>query len=142
MKRLKITTLDKGWHDKDEVLLHAAFQLLTDFVEGERPEKIVDWDFDEQHKVAWAEINSLYKWWTKTRPNRRSPLDAKKLKRPPFKFKKIPGSDMRELVTPDRKKYAAYYQALEEHVRLEKEWYEEDQRNLHRLIEIRGFLWT
>ena len=57
MKRLKITTLDKGWHDKDEVLLHAAFQLLADFVEGERPEKIVDWDFDEQHKVAWAEIN-------------------------------------------------------------------------------------
>ena len=37
---------------------------------------------------------------------------------------------MRELVTPDRKKYAAYYQALEEHVRLENEWYEEDQRNL------------
>jgi len=66
MKRLKITTLDKGWHDKDEVLLHAAFQLLTDFVEGERPEKIVDWDFDGQHKVVWAEINSLYKWWTKT----------------------------------------------------------------------------
>ena len=26
---------------------------------------------------------------------------AKKLKRPPFKFKKIPGSDMRELVTPE-----------------------------------------
>ena len=50
MKRLKISTLDKGWHDKDEVLLHAAFQLLADFVEGERPEKIVDWDFDEQHK--------------------------------------------------------------------------------------------
>ena len=57
MKRLKITTLDKGWHDKDEVLLHAAFQLLADFVEKERPEKIVDWDFDEQHKVTWAEIN-------------------------------------------------------------------------------------
>ncbi len=34
MKRLKITTLDKGWHDKDEVLLHAAFQLLADFVEA------------------------------------------------------------------------------------------------------------
>jgi hypothetical protein len=28
MKRLKITTLDKGLYDKDEVLLHAAFQLL------------------------------------------------------------------------------------------------------------------
>ena len=93
-------------------------------------------------KAPGQEITSLYKWWTKTRPKRRSPLDDKKLKRPPFKFKKIPGSDMRELVTPDKKKYAAYYQALEEHVRLEMEWYEEDQRNLHRLIDVRGFLWT
>ncbi|MBK9233261.1 MAG: hypothetical protein IPO15_21080 [Anaerolineae bacterium] len=41
----------------------------------------------------------------------------------------------------DKKKYAGeYYQALEEHARPEQEWYEEDQRNLHRLIEIRGFL--
>jgi hypothetical protein len=142
MKRLKIATLGKGWHDKDEVLLHAAFQLLTDFVEQEHPEKIVDWDADELHKSAWGEIKSLYKWWKKTRPKRRSPLDDKKLNRPPFKLKKIPGSDMRELVTPDKKKYAEYYQALEEHTLLEKEWCEEDQRNLHRLIEIRGFLWT
>jgi hypothetical protein len=51
MKRLKITTLEKGWHDKDELLLHAAFQLLTDFVEQERPDKIVDWEFDEQHRA-------------------------------------------------------------------------------------------
>ena len=142
MRRLKITTLGKGQYDKDEVLLHAAFQLLVDFVKQERPEKIVDWDADELHRVAWAEITGLYKWWTKILPKRRSPLDDKKLKRPPFKFKKIPGSDMRELVTPDKKKYAAYYQALEEHARLENDWYEEDQRNLHRLIDVRGFLWT
>ena len=142
MKRLKITTLDKGWHDTDEVLLHAAFQLLADFVEQERPDKIVDWSADELHKGAWDEITGLYKWWKKTRPKRRSPLDDKQLKRPPFKLKKIPGSSMRQLVRPEKKKYAAYYQALEEHARLEDEWYEEDQRNLHRLIEIRGFLWT
>jgi len=142
MKRLKITTLDKGWHDKDDLLLHAAFQLLADFVEQEHPEKIVDWGANELHKSAWGEITGLYKWWTKGRPRRRSPLDDKKLKRPPFKLKKIPGSDMRQLVMPDKKKYAEYYQALEAHARLEKEWYEEDQCNLHRLIEIRGFLWT
>ena len=52
MKRLKIATLDKGWHDKDEILLHAAFQLLADFVEQEHPEKIVDWDANELHKSA------------------------------------------------------------------------------------------
>ena len=29
MKCLKIDTLEKGWHDKDQLLLHAAFQILT-----------------------------------------------------------------------------------------------------------------
>ena len=58
MKRLKIATLDKGWHDKDDLLLHAAFQLLADFVEQEHPEKIVDWNANELHKSAWDEITA------------------------------------------------------------------------------------
>ena len=142
MKYLKIKTLEKGWHDKDDVLLHAAFQILTDFIEQETPEEIVDWNSDELHKKAWKEIKSLYKWWKEIRPSRTSPLDEKNLIAPPFKFKKIPGSDLSEMVEPDKKKYAGYYRALEKHRKLETKWNEEDQRNLHRLIEIRGFLWT
>jgi len=42
MKYLKIHSLEKGWHDKDEILLHAAFQLLVDFVDQEKPDKIID----------------------------------------------------------------------------------------------------
>ncbi len=43
MKYLKIHTLNKGeWYDRDTILLHAAFQILTDFIEQEKPEKIVD----------------------------------------------------------------------------------------------------
>lgn len=34
---LKIKTLDEGWCDKDHVMLHACFQLLSDFVEQELP---------------------------------------------------------------------------------------------------------
>lgn len=138
---LKIHTLKKGWHDKDEILLHAAFQLLVDFVEKEQPERI-DWDANKMHRQAWREIRSLYKWWKEKRPARRSPLDNKRLLMPPIKFKKIPGSELSQLVQPDRKKYAAYYRAMKKDARLEKQWYEEDQRNLHRLIEVRGFLWT
>jgi hypothetical protein len=142
MKYLKLHTLDKGWHDKDEVLLHAAFQLLVDFVEQEKPDKVVDWNSDVTHRRAWKEIKSLYTWWKKQRPARHGPLDDKKLVAPPLKFKKIPGSDLGEIVEPDRKKYAKYYRALQEHVMLEEKWFQEDQRNLHRLVEIRVFLWT
>jgi hypothetical protein len=142
MKYVKIHSLEKGWHDKDEVLLHAAFQVLVDFVEQETPDRIVDWNSDELHRRAWKEIKSLYKWWKETRPARHSPLDDKKLVAPPLKFKKIPPSGFSEMVEPDKKKYASYYQALKEHVRLGEKWFREDQRNLHRLIEIRPFLWT
>ncbi|MGR3179420.1 MAG: hypothetical protein ACUZ8E_15335 [Candidatus Anammoxibacter sp.] len=143
MKILKIHTLEKGWCDKDEILLHAMFQLLVDFVEQEKPDQIIDWNSDDLHKNAWKEIKSLYKWWKNIRPERKDPLDDKKIKHPPLKFEKIPGKeDYSRMVEPDKKKYAKYYQALKKSLKLEQKWEEEDQRNLHRLIDIRKFLWT
>ena len=40
MKYLKIHTLKKGWRDRDSIMLHAAFQILVDFVELEKPGEI------------------------------------------------------------------------------------------------------
>jgi len=142
LKILKIHTLEKGWCDKDHVMLHAMFQLLVDFVEREKPDQIMDWNSDPAHKQAWKEIRLLYRWWTHTRPARKSPLDQKGLKKPHMRWKKIDGTENRQLVDYDKKKYAAYDAALKQHWRLEKKWDEEEQRNLHRMIEIRHFLWT
>lgn len=142
MRHLRITTLEKGWHDKDEILLHAAFQLLTDFVEQEQPEKRIDWNHNKTHRRVWKEIKSLYTWWKDVRPNRKDPLDDKRIKVPPLRTRKLPGKDLTEVVEPDRKKYADYYRAMKKHLRLTQKWYQEDQCNLHRLIEIRGHLWT
>ena len=97
---------------------------------------------DTTLKQAWKEIRSLYRWWMTTRPSRRDPLDDKKLVRPPLRFEKIAGTTFSRSVPPDKKKYAAYYRVLKQHARLEQKWHEEDQRNLHRLIGIREFLWT
>jgi hypothetical protein len=77
MKILKIHTLEKGWCDKDYVMLHAAFQILVDFIEQEKPDQIVDWNSDPEHKRAWREIRLLYRRWAQGRPARRSPLDEK-----------------------------------------------------------------
>ena len=142
MKVLRIRTLDKGWWDRDHVLLHAAFQLLTDFIEQEKPDQIVDWGSDPKHKQAWKEIRFLYRWWTRTRPARRSPLDVKGLKKPPTRRKMVPASGYCRLLPYDRKKYAAYDAALKRLWRLETKWEAEDQKCLHRLIDIRQFLWT
>lgn len=103
MKYLKLQTLTKGWHDRDEILLHACFQVLVDFMEQEKPERII-WNVDELQKNAWKEIKSLYNWWKRVRPARKSPLYDKKLRSPPMKWRKIPDSDLYEMVEPDRKK--------------------------------------
>ncbi len=41
MKILKISTLEKGWADRDHLMLHANFQILVDFVEQEKPFEII-----------------------------------------------------------------------------------------------------
>ncbi len=123
-------------------MLHAAFQLLADFVEQEFPDKHIYWNHDAVHRRAWKEIRSLYEWWTRTRPSRRTPLDDKKIAKPPMRFEKVAGTEFRRIATADKKRYRAYYRALRRHTRLEEKWRSEDQRNLHRLINIREFLWT
>lgn len=143
MIKLKINSLRGGsWHDKDKILLHAAFQLLVDYVEQEQPAKRIDWSADARHRKAWKEIMSLYRWWKKERPKRKSVLDRENIKRPTHKTKKIPGKKAWKLIEPDRKKYAAYYRLLDLHQRQKAKWAADDQKNLHRLIDIREHLWT
>ena len=141
MKILKIKTLSKEWADRDRILLHAAFQVLVDFIEKEKPEKIIEYDSDQQHRKTWKELTRLYRWWKKERPKRKSPLENPRLKSPPFNFEKIPGEPLMKRVDVDRKKYKAYYRAINIDYRLEQKWEHEDQQNLHRLIDIRRHLW-
>lgn len=97
---------------------------------------------DMSPQEAWREICDLYDWWTNKRPNRKYPTEDKRLKIPPIEFEDIPGSDCKRMIEPDKKKYTAYYRALEKQGQLEIEYQAEDQKNLHRLIEVRSYLWT
>ena len=51
MKVLKIHTLEKGWCDKDYLLLHTAFQILVDFVENEKPDQWAEEDQGNLHRL-------------------------------------------------------------------------------------------
>ena len=59
--KLQIESLDNDWHDKDEVLLHACFQLLKDCIEKEDLfNDGRDWSYDAKAK---KELKTLYAWW-------------------------------------------------------------------------------
>lgn len=149
MKILKINTLKKGRVDRNNLLLHACFQILVDFVEKESPFKFIDWNSDEAHINAAKEIRSLYRWWVKLRPNR--PDYYKELEEneiPSFEEMSEPiysndgkTIDHYRLIKPP-KKYSKYYKVSKKMVKLEIKCEEEDQKNLLRLTAIRQFLWV
>ncbi len=112
------------------------------FVEKEDPHRIIDWGHDKKNRKAWAEIQALYKWWTKIRPKRKSPFDDKRLKDFKLKTRPIKGQPAAEIIWPDRKKYAKVYKAMDKDFELEEKWCREDTKYLHRLVNIRSYLWT
>lgn len=142
MRNLKIHSLPSGSVDRDEILLHASFQILVDFLEREFPAEYVNWELDAQHKIAWREIKYLYKWWLKKRPNRKYPLDDKRIKVPPLDLINAVDEGDTISVPEDKSEYTAYFRARAKQEFMEKEYRAEDQLNLHRLIEIRLFLWS
>lgn len=65
MRNLRINSLpskDKRWVDRDEIMLHACFQILQDYIELEKGDTHCNY---ETHKEYVDEIRFLYKWWLK-----------------------------------------------------------------------------
>ena len=61
--RVRIRSLPPTWNDRDAVLVHSMFQVLSDFMEQEKPGERVDWDWCETHAHAWKEMQELHRWW-------------------------------------------------------------------------------
>ena len=129
---VRISTLEPGlWHDRDNVLLHASFQILVDFVEGEKPFKYIDWTTNREHKRARREIARLYYWWKRAYPARKEPA---------YGYDVNPVFD--KFADPDGKIHAAWKKYCNELYRLETAWEAEDQNMLVRLVRVRKYLWT
>lgn len=112
------TGLPPGYSDKREILLYVSFTILKNFIEKEKPHKFIVVRGSSSDK--WREIFKLYRWWTRKRPKRVDPLDV------------YDGKWVGE----------AWDAVCEASNAFEIECFEEDQKMLHRLIEIRPFLWT
>lgn len=64
MRTLKIESLPtiKTWVDRDEIMLHACFQILKDCIEKEHVDTHCNY---EAHKDFVDEVRFLNDWWSK-----------------------------------------------------------------------------
>jgi hypothetical protein len=65
MRILKIESLPtaKVWIDRDEIMLHACFQILKDFMEKENLLPIDSEEIKDADDENFAEVKFLYQWW-------------------------------------------------------------------------------
>jgi hypothetical protein len=142
--RLKLDGLDSNWHDRDYVLIHAMFQCLVDFIEKENPAENIDWESDDEHKNAWAEMNRLYKWWTLGRPLRDDINDAymmaihNEIDDAGFGH----GLDRFGDAFKSHPLYPKWQDSVRFNAQMDIDSDNEDTENMIALIKIRHFMWT
>jgi len=154
---LKMRYLKPGYHDADERLINAIFEVLCDFMENEKPDEIVNWDSDTGHKHAWSEMTILYKWWTGIRQFRDdyNPLFFPGIEAPSLEFSDRTTEQILNPIT-GKKEYTRelhfkhtskeaeerWHKACEECTVWEEKCDKEDEEMMIRLIKIRHYLWT
>ena len=140
---------EPGWCDRDHAILLCCFKLLVEFIDKEvdSPTNVkIDWEADPSHSHAIREMRSLYFWWKFQRDRdeqERSDLfekiynDCKKNKPDPWANPNDPEVGINPLYDsmhqhPDYTEYEnldAYVETI-------------DDKQLDRLMKIRGFMWT
>ena len=137
--RLRHLSPRSRWCDKDHVMLHACFQLLVDFLEQEKPQKIVDYSHDRRHRETWKELQTLYRYWKIERPRAERERD-RALSRwsAAYMVKWIPAADGRGSVM---KVLSEDKRLASRHRRLEEAFDRREHEMLRRLTDIRGHLW-
>jgi len=140
MRYLKRPNLEAGeWCDQRELILEATFQVLVDFMEKDAAVWFTDWHGSGPDAgAAWEEMISLYMWWKFSRPYRHDPYDL-------IEDYCLEEFEAHEWVQGNY--YVGWDDPMwgytcDEQRRLEGVRLEEDQRNLHRLIEARSYMWA
>ena len=136
---LKDLPKNSKWCDKDHVMLLACFQILTDFLEKEKPQTIVDYSHDREHRKHWKELQALYRYWKHDRHKQERQIDALRRKWAKSRKTKMvpslhPQTVSHVVVSEDRKTWRLLRSAETRFEKLEEEM-------LLRLISVRKHLW-
>jgi len=143
------------WVDRDVLLLHTMFQILTDFVEQECSPGVINWYHEHAGKIRVGgkekfvrdELQDLYNWWQQVPEGASYDYTCPKLnkfrekvysKLPPIRFEKIPDSEYFEMVS-DKTRYDKYCVKL---IHLENKQRKVTKEYMKRLVRVSEYLWT
>jgi len=144
-----VKTLSPTWHDRDNVLLHASFQIFVDFMEKERPFETIEYDYTDEINRAMnekekqelqviherkqkvkKELEYLYDWWKNKRNQSFDAIDKAYSNWKPLPA--VPTKEEEELGAEESDKIT----------KMEDNAYEADTEHLIRLMKMRQELWT
>lgn len=136
---VRIRTLPPTWNDRVDVLPHAMFQVLSDFINLECPYEHFDIE-NSHHKAEWAEIREHYDWWHNVALKFDAWHDWDSSKATPWENQFAPSDDgltmtLAEPTEYERTQHAIIWQR-------EADMEAELTRRLIRLVELRGMYWT
>jgi hypothetical protein len=132
---IKPKSLNIGYNDARDLVLHTNMQILKDFYEFQiSPKGHINWDYDEEHRQIFATIKEILTWWRKYLIYKKNlyacvPADIE-----------IPKNVLWLLSNADER-CKAYYDWLDEQSRIELELEQEEDVMLKKLIDIRVYLW-
>lgn len=154
------TGLEPGYYDCDILMLHACMALLKRYIEEMGGEMQVE-KFNQELRAPGAdgyaplgtcaaqaggqsEALTIWRWWTYERPKDRKRCDALLMilfgGRERVTWEKVEGQPLYEMIFKEfdghEKKMHKTFRALEKKIN------DDEQKMLHRLIDIRRSLWT
>lgn len=128
------TSLKPGYYDPDTLILYACMDNLKRFFEYKVP--LIEWQSDEGHKKAYDTMKEIYDWWINEFPYVEDNFTS---------FPELPEEWGFMAVLSDKYKdeplIAEWRAAAAKQRTEEKEAKEKEQEMLHKLIDIRHYLW-
>lgn len=128
-----VRTLPSTWVDRCDLIPHALFQILTDFVQKEEPFNGVE-DTTPEYVHARSEMLELYEWWHTVYLQFDPLKNFRGIEQPTF------GPDGIKFSSTDAEQ--AYHLALELTREEEEELEGQLTQNCCRLIHVMRFMWT
>ena len=137
---IRPSTLEPGYHNEYDLILHSSFHILVEFMEFEQEHGCINWQATKEHSEFWDEANRLIYWWKHIRTVRSDWMDRD------YPFPDGPkGSDnvwvLRDKYQ-DTIEYKNWSKIADIQRKMEEQFEKDDENYLIRLMKIRMFLWN